>query len=372
MADQPSDVSAGTAGPPAAGAPVDAGRLSKRGRRADKSACQACEQLQARLDTLERLHEKREALLEALAGDLDALAQRGHARAVALVEMPDEALALTRCADEDCEICKDSFNLLFARHGRAMRGHALARSRSEADADEVAQDAWLELWRHRHQYSSTRAVFRAFAIHWVRRCLVRFYSDRKDRLQTELCLDDLRGDLSDAEFEDLLSRRSAQGSVMASAEANVERNARYEWLLKELLAGANPPHQLLAFCFCKLLDWKPREVVQELSDTPLRQLAIEAKTGYMEVGALPSPVVNLHCVKLDRRMELRFEDAVADRKTLETYPGLFGRIVGDTTFRDYYTGSTTDAQCANVSEWWWAVFRRLVAAAVNDGGRFWP
>lgn len=167
--------------------------------------------------------------------------------------------------------------------------------------------------------------------------------------------------------EDALAPMAPLGRTMPTAEGELIRLEQAEWLLPKTFGGTSPPHQLIAFGFCKLLEWTPADIVKELSDIRLAELAQRLENEYIERPGLSRERLRPHFIPLHDRMKLPFEDAVTDDKTRGIYPQLPGRIVGKTTLRDYYTGTTESDWKANIVAWWWAVHRRVIAAlSVSD------
>jgi hypothetical protein len=50
--------------------------------------------------------------------------------------------------------------------------------------------------------------------------------------------------------------------------------AVFDELLQLTFATRSPPHQLVAFGSCKLLEWQPQQLIEELSDVPLHALVM--------------------------------------------------------------------------------------------------
>jgi hypothetical protein len=114
---------------------------------------------------------------------------------------------------------------------------------------------------------------------------------------------------------------------------------------------------LIAFGFVKAADWRPRQIAAELSDVPLQALEARLEQTYLDQSDLPEGRVRPAFALLRDNLDLRFDEVVRDATTLATYPALHGRVVGETTLADYYTGEPT----ADVTQWWYAVKRRVLA-----------
>jgi RNA polymerase sigma-70 factor (ECF subfamily) len=112
----------------------------------------------------------------------------------------DEDLALSRRAAAGDSA---AFALLVAKHERALRGF-LARM-AGADADDVAQEAFLKAWRHAGQYDG-----RARYSTWVTRIAWRCWLDRLRRQRTtpEHEPEETEAPQVGAEVQDMLARLS--------------------------------------------------------------------------------------------------------------------------------------------------------------------
>lgn len=129
----------------------------------------------------------------------------------------------------------------------------------------------------------------------------------------------------------------------------------YRELLKKAFSGTNPPHQLIVFGFCKLLEWKPKEVVAKLSDTPLRDLAQQLERNYVETAQIHRSEVEPCFEPLHARMALKVDDVLTDGRIRGTRLKLKDQIVGDTVLRSYYG----DEPEGDITRWWATVRRRV-------------
>lgn len=82
-------------------------------------------------------------------------------------KLSDEDL-LARIAQAD----RSAFTMLMRRHGRQVRGLALAFSGRAADADDVTQDVFIMLWRRQQAWRPGKAAFSTWLYRVVaNRCL---------------------------------------------------------------------------------------------------------------------------------------------------------------------------------------------------------
>jgi DNA-directed RNA polymerase specialized sigma24 family protein len=236
-----------------------------------------------------------------------------------------------------------AFDSLHERLEKVVLGYIRARLNERddpADADDIAQDAWEAVRTGLAEYNPARAPFHA----WVKQqalYAIRRYGQRKEyRRKVEVFDTEEEGEAIDLPAPDWGD--AAEG---------------YARLLAALGRSSSPPHQIVAFGFCKLLGWPPRRIAAELSAPPLADLVGRLEDGYLDTSRLPEWLVQRCLAPLQDRMTLRFAAAVTDRKTLATYPSLHDRIIGATTFTDYYTDEPT----ADITQWWWAVKRRVLS-----------
>nr|WP_298642617.1 sigma-70 family RNA polymerase sigma factor [uncultured Tistrella sp.] len=97
-----------------------------------------------------------------------------------MTEPSDDSLVVRVAAGDHA-----AFALLMTRHMRRAISIARGVARNTADADEIAQDAFLRLWTHAGRFDRTRGGFTA----WFGRIVLNLTLDRRRRPVTEL-LDD--------------------------------------------------------------------------------------------------------------------------------------------------------------------------------------
>jgi hypothetical protein len=154
------------------------------------------------------------------------------------------------------------------------------------------------------------------------------------------------------------------GSVNKSPEEAWLLSEEYDKLLQITFAGPSPPHQLLVFGFYKLLEWKPREIVEQCSDVPLKELTEMFVTKYMQMSKVSEDRIRSYFERLRRCMDNTMEEVINDTRTRAIYNALLHRVVGETTLRDYYTHP--DTPTADISHWWSAVARRVLMAVRQE------
>ncbi len=252
---------------------------------------------------------------------------------------------------------RDAFDRLHDMYERAICGFVRIRLADDADAQDLAQETWLQVWQKLPTYDPDRASFVTFVKYWASVLLLRAYDRRDRRRGVEVLVRDLirhNPDLAgEGEVGDILDRLTTPAGPADDPDQLADV---YSELLRATFASPSPPHQLIAFGFIKALGWPPRRVAAELSDAELDGVEHRLEQAYVEDSQLPDQQVRPSFDPLRQRMRLRFGEAVADRKTQATYPHLADQVVGETHLRDYYTG---DDPTTDLTQWWYAVHRRV-------------
>jgi len=280
------------------------------------------------------------------------------------VDGDDEAAVIVRAQQGD----RQAFFELRSRYGRLLAGFIRANVWEASDWDEVAHDAWELIWTKLPTYEPARASFATWARNWARFQVKRYGARQERRRGREVSFsslgsdaqagaDDERGTVEEELYR--RGRRTTEDVDAALAEVLATPPEVYAHLLDGALGAPLPPHHLIAFGFCKLLEWKPRQVVAVLADLPLREAAHRFEAGYVEQSGLPPVQVRRSFQRLQAKLDARFEQVVTDPNTARTYPHLRGTVVGETTLRDYFTDASETGAAADVSHWWHAAVRRL-------------
>jgi RNA polymerase sigma factor (sigma-70 family) len=266
---------------------------------------------------------------------------------------PGERLA-SRALPADHPL-RRAFDALHARFERAVLGYIRARVENDSHAQELAQETWLAVWDNLPAYNPVRSSFHTFATYWAA-IMVRRYGSQQSTLRRHevpatfgrLSLEEA-DDASPVEVLDVLA---AEQQAALPPETYAEL---YTELLRATLLIGGPPHQVLAFGFCKLVGWPPRRIVVEFRDARLQQMENHFEEAYVRESLLPEADVESCFGPLRAAMDKRFDDAVSDPKTLATYPHLRGARIAETLLRAYFTGEPS----ADITQWWYAVQRRV-------------
>ena len=252
----------------------------------------------------------------------------------------DEALLIDRAKQGD----RKAFDELYARHEKKVYGFIRVRVYNDDDVQDIAQKTVDTVWRKMSVYEPTLGNFSNFAISRASHRLLDYYKERKKLREREVLLSELMRRFpnigQEQESEEVMDRLMPPSG--GSVEDAVRRAEEYEDAVRRVFGGSSPPHQLIVFGFCKLLEWKPGEVVDDLSGRSLRELAQMLEDEYLAKTGLPQD---------------RFRPYFARLREKTT-----GHM-GDAALRDYYG----DDPEADIAHWWYAVKRRVWSEARREG-----
>jgi DNA-directed RNA polymerase specialized sigma24 family protein len=266
----------------------------------------------------------------------------------------EEARLIARSQREDSNAFDGK---VYARYQKMLLGFFRA---FDPDArKDVVQDAWVEVWRKISIYDPARGEFPMFVRYWAGIALLRHCSKTAGRNKVLSLLEDLRRWFPEIDEEEEIADLLSSGPLPTEPSFNDPEEVAelYEKMLKKLLDGTSPPHEVIAFGLCKLLFWKPREIVEELSDKRIRFLMQKFEGDYIEKGDLPRERIQSLFQKYYSVMDKTFGEVAKEPRTLKTYPNLINRVVGETSLREYYT---KEDPTANISNWWYNVRRRFL------------
>jgi RNA polymerase sigma factor (sigma-70 family) len=270
----------------------------------------------------------------------------------------DLAQTIARAQQGDTE----AFDALYAAHAGPIAGFIRPRVARDEDAQDVAQQTWLQVWTRLASYDPARASFYTFARYWASVMLLRHY-DERSRRGVEIIISDLTLKYPNLVAEEGLAAiierlaPTAVGPLEHPAVADVHTQ-----LLRRSFDGSSPPHQVIAFGFSRVSGWTPREIARDRSNVPLRDLARELVGLYTSESGLPAELLQRVFTPFLMGLDRPFEVVVSDPKTRATYPHLHGQIVGHTDLEDYYTGPDRADQ---ITRWWYAVQRRVRKAVMR-------
>lgn len=253
-----------------------------------------------------------------------------------------------------------AFDALRLTHDPVLLRLVRAQVDDPHDARDVADDAWELIRQKLPTYDPNRAPFQTWMRTWARIMLLRYHQARQRRDRAEVLFSRLAAlapDSAEGESPEEMVSRLARD--VAERPVEPVPHEVYADLLRITLETASPPHQLLAFGFCKLLDWPPAQVVELLSEPPLRQLLGRFERDYVRESQLTAAEIGALLVPIWEKLELTFGEVAASPRTRRRFPALLERIVGETAFRDYYV---EPSPAEDVTRWWDSVRRRVVTA----------
>jgi hypothetical protein len=146
--------------------------------------------------------------------------------------------------------------------------------------------------------------------------------------------------------------------LVSDLEDKFSVHQEYLKLLKLTFSTPSPPHQLLAFAFCKLLLWRPQRFVGELSELALSQVEERFRGTLTREIPEEADTVRKALGELRSMLRRKFDEAIEDPSTRSTYSNLSTHVLGETKMKDYFKLRPEQ----NVSHWIYAVRRRTLAA----------
>ena len=164
---------------------------------------------------------------------------------------------------------------------------------------------------------------------------------------------------ADTMVDDILAR--ANQIIKTDIPPSIEAAESYRNLLVRTFGSHAPPHQLLAFGFCKLLEVTPRRFVDAFSEVTLDDLAERFEAEYR--SEVPTQAAEIESALSGLRFDLRYPLSAVLREsaTYATYRHLLDRKAGETRPSDYYQ----EAPEQSVSHWIYAIRRKIVRQIVE-------
>jgi len=111
------------------------------------------------------------------------------------------------------------------------------------------------------------------------------------------------------------------------------------------------------------IEWKPAELVEELSNIPLEELVRRGEESYVKFLPGREAFVRRCFGPLRSNMNKALESLLTDAKNRELYHNLLNQKAGETVLRDYFTENPEE----NISHWVLSVRRRALRDAVKEG-----
>jgi hypothetical protein len=153
----------------------------------------------------------------------------------------------------------------------------------------------------------------------------------------------------------------------AYTEPDQDRHIVWLEMLRLLFLCGGKPHQIIAFCYCKLLEWKPVEMVNELSPFCLEKLSGQFNNTYYErvcISVDYDYFITNYCMlfieKLDKSVTIVYTESEYQSIQIE----FESAMVKELLLRSFYTEMKPTLA---ISNWTYRVEARL-KKAVRDGG----
>jgi hypothetical protein len=240
---------------------------------------------------------------------------------------------------------------------------ALGFLRVHVGSNNVAEDLlttlWLLLWdegKQHHKkgierYGPFKARFAASVRYYADRVQKQYHSSgSKEIIASALAASDAEGDNIPA-WIDRVPDPGLPVEVHSINTADARR------LLRAMGHSTSPPHQVVIFGLNRLLAWKPREIVTELSADFLRRLETRLEHDLAQAMPLAWHETAGGLQRLRQNMEVPFGIVVRHPKTREAHVALLERTTGDIVLREFYTmdGNPED----DVARWSHNVWRGI-------------
>jgi len=249
-----------------------------------------------------------------------------------------------------------AFETLFSRYRAAVDVYIGSRVRRREDVEDISQDTWTEVLKKLSKYDYQRANFVAFVknhAHWK---MVAYYEKLGEWGRVEILAQDLLRNFEEESGATDILKRVKDSSP--SPEEIIEKAELLDRFLKVAFSSSIAPHQLISFGFARLLEWRPREIVAELSEQFLRNLEARLEDDDSRILLGQRTYLRERLSPLREKMDCQVDDVIEDPNTRAVYAHLLNRLVGQTKLSDYYTIHGNPEQ--NIDEWSWSVKRRVL------------
>ena len=258
---------------------------------------------------------------------------------------------------------------LIATHQQRLYGYFLGRVRDDSVAKDLAQETWMEVWRRADTFDPQLGGFWTFTRIWADLVFKRHGTalgiERRRRAAEPGAVAGGEPDTSGdgAVVSGALNGRAA-GAGQGGVEHAVQCAAAFTELLCRVARCTRPPHEVIVFGFSKL-GWKPADIVGELADVPLGDLAARLEREYAAATAVPA--VHAAFAPLRNKLGRLLAEVVRDPRTRALCKPLLDRVVETTTLREYFPAAEARGAEAAIVHWWHAVQRSVIAGTVRDG-----
>lgn len=281
-----------------------------------------------------------------------------------------EQAALTEAA---CRGDREAEKKILDHYQGAIFGCVRGWARQNADAEEIAQNVWLRVFgkgnrKYICRYDPCRGALYTFLRRIALSCTQDYYRKQGpeylvDMLEMET-LDFTRTEMEMSEAyededlalldEDLIKKLS---SLIDRPVTSInELHQAYKVVLEILFQHGGYPHRVMAYAFNKLINnWKPKKIVEELSDIPLRELCQKLKQDYITESSLPEEEVISCFTVFEQKMDLLLGDVITDTVSRDRLRPILDKLVGKTIFKEYYGKNPSQS----IPDWCYKVLHRV-------------
>ena len=235
----------------------------------------------------------------------------------------------------------DAKEELYEHFYQSVLGFFKVRIKNQLDAEDLTQEAFVLVERKlkAHKYDP-KYRFYTFLRNFVLKPLLLVYFKRNPDQRI---------------FDDT-------GSTEPDQDLNI---VRLEMISLLFLCGGKP-HQILAFCYRKLLEWKPMEMVNELSPCCLGKLSDKFNNAYYECVCLSVDYeyfISNYCMLFIEKLDKSVTIVYAEPEYKSIRAECAHSIVKELQLKCFYGEKKQPAE--TVSGWTYRVMARLKKAVKN-------
>jgi DNA-directed RNA polymerase specialized sigma24 family protein len=241
---------------------------------------------------------------------------------------------------------KEAFREIHSRYGRNIDGFVRVRANNREDAEDIVQDTWEALWEKAKTYDKNRAAVSTFLRMLGVTAIANFY--RRNAQRVSKAAVPVEGESSENLLSILRSGPDGMNHVLE------------DLMLKLVFGGSSPPHQMLVFGFVERLEWRPRELVSELSPRMLHDLEAKLETDYAATSALNGDTIRARFQLLRHSMLQPLMEVLTEPKTKVICRDFLTLKAGETLLNQYFTHVPNE-----ISQWCLAVRRRVASELVQ-------
>lgn len=296
----------------------------------------------------------------------------------------EKAKSGSRCAAtkdanllEISEEAREAFDTLFEAYRGAIKGFIsshLSPVQRNNDLEDLVQETALEAFKRVCTYDPETGKFYTWLLIWARYVLQRYFDEQRQRLDHEIVVSELVAQLRAQASEGEIDEETAEALIETlrvvpltklelSPETIAEILDKFRHFLRITFSEGGYPHQQIAFGFIRLLEWKPSEIVDELSEVPLQELAKRLEDDYVKILEYADKQKVRQCFQpLHERMKCKLKEVIPEGDdSWEIIRASPDDVVGKTRFPDYWGDRPTD----NLSNWCYRVRQKTIREMVR-------